>query len=207
MKHIFSAIIFLTCLSAMGQVDYSQYQGQSSSIIFSYQFPLSNLYDYSVDAVGDSLVTQMLQSHSPEQVLVSGYQSDLLLNSGDSNVFAILLQSRLVIEIDREQHTLIKYKEVREGRKALDFKIIDLVYRGGSWVENASSSSEIDILKSIMLLSSVDLLFKLFGTDQSSPPVINRLRPIVKNEKGYLDIDKLNSVLLENQSQLSQYLD
>lgn len=208
MKHKFSLLLYLIYSAAFGQVDYSQYQGHSSSVIFSYQFPLSNLYDYSVDAVGDSLLTQMLQTRSPEQALLSDYQNDLLRNTADSVVFALLLQSRLIIDINRERHVLIKYKEVKNGQKALGFKIIDLAYQGGSWIKNPLSRSEIDTLKSIMLMSSVELLFKLFGeTDQSSPPIINKLRPIVKNEKGHLDIEKLQTVLSENQSQLSNFID
>lgn len=206
-KYALLGLSALCVLSSQAQIDYRNFTGEEAKVTFAYQFPFVNLYDYTVDAVGDSLITGNFGVPIAEQSLITKYSSDLANNVDDSIVFAISLQSRMIIEIGLERHTLIKYREVRGGGQS-SFLVMDLISESGAWVENQSTSEQIETLKSILRLSSVGLLFKLFGTStRSIGPLIIELRPMVKNDAGHLDIDKLNEVLKNNQNRLVEYLD
>lgn len=135
------------------------------------------------------------------------YADQLEVNNADTILFAIVLNSRLSIEVNRQNYYFIKYK-VQEAGKKSDFQIANFRLENNLWIEIEELSSELLLLQEIMMLSSVDLLFSLFSSeDRPDEPLINDLRPLVQNEQGYLDVKKSHEVLSNNQNILSEYID
>jgi len=200
------------CLLAFGysqsQVDFSKFKGQEGKFSFTREYSYSNLYNYKINAFKeDSIVVKSFGKNIPEEILVKTYGNDLALNTKDSLQSYIILYSKLSIEVQNNMHAFIKYKLFKDGNPS-DFKVIDVFNDGLTWRENTTTNKEINILKNIMLMASVNMIFKFYNNrDNPKYPEINRLKPQVKDGAGVLNIEKLAQVLNENKSQLQKYLD
>lgn len=207
-----TTIIRIGCLLAFGysqsQMDFSKFKGQEGKSSFTRQYSYSNLYNYKINAFReDSIVVKSFGENIPEEILVKTYGNDLALNTKDSLQAYIILYSKLSIEVQNNIHAFIKYKLYKNGNPS-DFKVIDVFNDGLIWRENTTTNKEINVLKNIMLMASVNMIFEFYN-DMDNPkyPEINKLKPQVKDGAWVLNIEKLAQVLNENKSQLQKYSD
>jgi len=209
MKYIIYIFILIYNISYSQQqkIDYTQFKGEKANITISKKYTFSKLYDYKINSQNlDSLVTKPFNKNIPERVLTTKYALKLSDNKNKKIVFAINLISNLKIDIKDKRFVFIKYK-IKEEEKRSESKIIIITKENNLWKESSLVSNEITIIQSIMLNSSVSLLYKFHGsTDNKKYPEINKLKPLAKNGS-VLDIQKLEKVLIENQTALKKYLD
>jgi len=210
MKYIAIIILLIAqfSYSQTGQVDYSQFIGEKAKIVISKKYPFSRLYNYKINSQNfDSISVKPFNTNIPENVLTTKYASNLAVNKKDSIMFAINFLSKLDIDIQDKRFAFIKYK-IKENDKLTDSKVFTAIREDKIWQENALESAEINILKSIVENSSVNILYAFYNKrDSKKYPEINKLKPLVKDANGVLNIEKLAKVIKENKSTLSKYLE
>jgi hypothetical protein len=204
MKNFIALFCLLLCQVVFSQIDYAQFEGKKGKISFFKEYSLSNIYDYNLDAENkDSLIVRLLNGNHPEALISKKYSSEFLKNINDSIVFSIKLKTRLIIEIQNKEHSLISYKTSKNEMVS----VIDYVNDNG-WLENTDNNKELDLMKSILKNSNSNIIFEFYNRkNNKNYPEINTLKPLVKNENGILDIEKLAQVIKENKSTLSKYID
>jgi len=206
-KDIIYLFIFLNLImiqKTFSQTDYTQFEGKKGSISFFKKYEFSNVHDYNINTPGrDSTLTKILKGSYPEARISQKFSSKFLKNTKDSIIFSIALRTRLIIESHGKKHSLISYLTSDKTTA----NIIDYIFEK-SWKENSTTDIEIDFIKTILENADANIIFKFYNdSDNSKYPEINKLKPLVKNENGDLDIEKLARVIKENKSVLSKYLD
>ncbi|MCA6381573.1 MAG: hypothetical protein IM606_05975 [Cytophagales bacterium] len=194
---------------AVSQIDYNDFRGTQSTIIFSKQYPFANLYDYGLSSkVGDSIILKSYGYEISEEALMRKYNQIFKSNSTDTSLSKIILRSRLILDIDNERHVFIKYKLVTNGVRAINFEVVDLVNSNGLWKEAKSSNEELEAIKSVFLNATVETIYAFYNKkDDPNKPEINKLKPLVKNDLGVLDIKLMDSVIKKNRNSLTKYLE
>lgn len=207
MKNILFILILIFSNCLFSQLDYKSFVGEKSKISFNKEYTYTNIYDYKVNAKQeDSVLTRASSINIPEGILTDKYSSELLANETDSIVFEVILYSRLLVDINSNRNGLIKYS-TRKGNEESEMRIISLINKNNEWKENTTTNKEIELLKDVFLLTDVDMLFEFFNsTNNPDFEEINKLKPLVKNPDGALNIRKLAKVLEKNRAVLSQYL-
>ncbi len=187
------------------QIDYNAFQGKQSSISYSKVYSFANFYDYQPDASGkDSIIIESYGSVIPEEGLVLKYQDNFQKNKKDTIVFGIILKTRLKIEVNNVMHVFIKYKLLNNNIVSEDYELVDLIKTDDMWIENQRSDQELESLQNLLRFINADLMFKFFGeSDNPNYPIVNELKSLVKNEKGILDIRKMENVLKQNRDRLN----
>lgn len=199
-------VLFLASHSLFSQLDYHQFVGNKGKISFNKEYSYANLYDYKINSSKeDSIITEKLSSSIPEGLLTDQYHTDLSINKKDSITFEIIVNSRLLVDINAERICLIKYK-TRSNTKASEDKIFKVVRTGENWKELTNSNIEIQLLESILLETDVNMLFQFYNyRDDPQYADINRLKTEVKDDKGVINIKKLAEVIINNKAALSPY--
>lgn len=194
---------------AVSQIDYNDFRGTQSTIIFSKQYPFANLYDYGLSSkVGDSIILKSYGYEISEEALMRKYNQIFKSNSTDTSLSKIILRSRLILDIDNERHVFIKYKLVTNGVRAINFEVVDLVNSNGLWKEAKSSNEELEAIKSVFLNATVETIYAFYNKkDDPNKPETNKLKPLVKNDLGVLDIKLMDSVIKKNRNSLTKYLE
>lgn len=202
----FIIVLLFLSHSLFSQLDYEKFMGQKGKISFNKEYSYANLYDYKINASKeDSLITGKLSSSIPEGLLTDEYIADLLNNKQDSINFEILMNSRLLIDINTERICLIKYK-TRSNTTASEDKIFKAVRTGTNWRKLTDSNNEIQLLEQILLDTNVNMLFQFYNyRDDPKYADINRLKPEIKDDKGVINIKKLAEVISNNKAALSKY--
>ena len=199
------ALLFLSH-SLFSQLDYEQFTGKKGKISFNKEYSYTNLYDYKINASKeDSIITRKLSSSIPEGLLTDQYIAAISNNKQDSISFEILMNSRLLVDINAERICLIKYK-TRSNTKVSEDKIFHAINAGENWEELTNSNVEIQFLEQIVLGTDVNMLFQFYNyRDDPEYADINRLKPQVKDDKGTINIKKLAEVVSKNKTALQKY--
>ena len=208
MKNILLILLLVSSNCLLSQLDYKSFKGEKSKISFNKEYTYSNIYDYRVNAkYEDSLMIRKYDIKTPEGILSNKYSLEFSENKKDSVVFEIVLHSKLVVDINRERHCFIKYK-TRSGEITSSIKMLSLIKETNGWKENTNTTDEIDKTKQIFLATDVNMLFEFYNySDNPNYPDLNRLKPLVKNSDGTLDIGKLFMVVEQNKATLNKYLE
>ncbi len=201
-------IFFLLSHVVFSQLDYKKFIGEKSKITFDKEYSYTNIYDYKINASKeDSIIIRKLRSSIPEGLLTDLYVKNLSNNKKDSISFEIIMSSRLLIDIKNERICFIKYKTRLNNTvsKDLIFKATEIAE---NWKELTDSSVEVKLLEQIVLSTNVNTLFLFYDTnDNPEYSEINKLKPLVKDVNGALNIEKLAEVIQQNKIVLSKYLE
>ncbi len=202
---IIVALLFLSH-SLYSQLDYEKFNGNKGKMIFSKTYGYTNLYDYRVNASEeDSIITRKLSSSIPEGLLTDLYANELSSNTKDSVSFKIIMDSRLLVDMNANRVCLIKYS-TGSNNTVSEKNIFKAVKTGGNWRELNISNSEIRLLEQILLGTSVEVLFQFYNRwNDPEYPDINKMKLKVKDEEGILNIKKLAEVVTNNIAVLQKY--
>jgi hypothetical protein len=192
-----------------GQLDYKSFQGKEASIAYSKIYKFVNLFSYGQRAgVDDSVIVRSYGAEVAEEGVIRKHADLLQVNTTDSSINKIFLRSRLTIEVDNRKHVFVKYRVAAGGKVPSNFQVMDLIFDNGRWIENPVSSGEIDTLKELLQIASVDLIFLLHNKrDDPKLPEINASRAAIRNEAGLIDAKLLVKVIRENKGPLAKYLE
>lgn len=192
----------------MAQINYADLKGIKSSISLVKQYRLANLYEYSANSkTGDSIVVKGYGYEIAEEALTRKYNQILSMNKADSISSRIILKSRLVLEIDNETHAFIKHKLDAPANSGY-LIVTNLIFRDGRWEENQHPNRETESIKHVFTICKPETLFAFFNErDDPNQPEINKLKPLVKNESGVLDIKLLEGLIDQNKTLLAKYLE
>ena len=202
---IIVALLFLSH-SLYSQLDYEKFNGNKGKMRFSKTYGYTNLYDYRVNASEeDSIITRKLSSSIPEGLLTDLYANELSSNTKDSVSFKIIMDSRLLVDMNANRVCLIKYS-TGSNNTVSEKNIFKAVKTGGNWREHNISNSEIRLLEQILLGTSVEVLFQFYNRwNDPEYPDINKMKLKVKDEEGILNIKKLAEVVTNNIAVLQKY--
>jgi hypothetical protein len=206
-QFIFLFLIIIS-LNVSAQINYAEFAGEKSSIILIKQYRFSNIYTYQGRKTDDSTIVKSYGVEIAEEGIARKYDQILRNNTTDSISHRIVLRARLLLEIDNEQHTFIKYRLESPTISDKSFKVVDLINRSGIWEENQRSSAELETIKAVFSQCKPETFFA-FSRREDDPkhPVINRLKPLVRNEAGVLNIGQLESVIKQYRNELASYLE
>jgi hypothetical protein len=207
-KILLSLLLVLCSGNIIAQNNYADLGGTKSAISLLKQYRLANLYEYRADAkTGDSVLVKAYGYEIAEEALTRKYNDILKVNTADSISSRIILKSRLVLEIDNERHTFIKH-QLNAPANDQTLIVINFVFRNGRWEENQNPTSETELIKNVFSMCKPETLFAFFNErNNPSQPEINKLKPLVKNESGVLDIKLLEGVISQNKISLAKYLE
>lgn len=202
---IIVALLFLSH-SLYSQLDYEKFNGNKGKMRFSKTYGYTNLYDYGVNASEeDSIITRKLSSSIPEGLLTDLYANELSSNTKDSVSFKIIMDSRLLVDMNADRVCLIKYS-TGSNNTVSEKNIFKAVKTGGSWNELNTSNIEIRLLEQILSGTSVEVLFQFYNRwNDPEYPDINKMKLKVKDEEGILNIKKLAEVVTNNIAVLQKY--
>ena len=202
---IIVALLFLSH-SLYSQLDYETFNGNKGIMRFSKTYGYTNLYDYRVNASEeDSIITRKLSSSIPEGLLTDLYANELSSNTKDSVSFKIIMDSRLLVDMNADRICIIKYS-TGSNNTVSEKNIFKAVKTGGNWRELNISNSEIRLLEQILSGTSVEVLFQFYNRwNDPEYPDINKMKLKVKDEEGILNIKKLAEVVTNNMAVLQKY--
>lgn len=202
---IIVALLFLSH-SLYSQLDYEKFNGNKGKMRFSKIYGYTNLYDYGVNASEeDSIITRKLSSSIPEGLLTDLYANELSSNTKDSVSFKIIMDSRLLVDMNANRVCLIKYS-TGSNNTVSEKNIFKAVKTGGSWRALNTSNNEIRLLEQILLGTNVEVLFQFYNRwNDPEYPDINKMKLKVKDEEGILNIKKLAEVVTNNIAVLQKY--
>lgn len=194
---------------ANSQIDFSLYEGERSTVLIEKVYSLINIYDYQIEKAGkDSLIIGNNLQDNLLQELYNKYQNELDRNTTDSVQFTLSLNSRYIIEINKVTYAVIKYKTYNSNGDSSEYLLDRFVFKDQNWSEFTTENQELDKFTMLFENSTIDLLFQFYNyRDNRKYPVVNELKPSVKNEKGLLELDKLTTVIIENKEKLSSFFE
>ncbi|WP_375604870.1 hypothetical protein [Flavobacterium davisii] len=205
-KIIFIAILNFTLLN-YSQNNLRELKGIKTNSIGTFQFSEASYYDYLINSsnVTDSLYVKVDYLNSPEGLLTQKFDNLLSINK-DSIVNKISVFSKISLEYNQEIYCFIKFRSIQH--KSISKNQIFISKKESNvWKEYIETSKIIEHLKVIFLLK--EKAFSQFEIKDNNPkyPEINKLKPLVRDADGTLNLYKLSKIIEENKSTLSKYLD
>ncbi|CAA0159747.1 hypothetical protein [Tenacibaculum maritimum] len=215
MRNIFFIFLALTNLYVFSQketINYKKLNGETSKIKISSKYSFSNLYDYQVNSKNfDSIVTKPYRNNRlSEHLLTAKFKNKFEKNLPDAIVFSLRLISKLSIDIKDIRYEFIKFEEIDSGgfNDPKTSRIFITERQNNIRNEVVNKTNEVSLFESILKTSNVNVLFQFYNERNSKKYAeINKLKPLVKDPKGNLNIKKLAKVLEENKTLLAKYLD
>ncbi len=197
-------ILFMVNNLSCQEIDYKKFLGKSSKVSIFKEYDYANLYDYSANSKNlDSIITKTTRGNTPEDLLNFKFNKQFEKNK-DSIVFKLHLLTRLKINIDNTDLSIISYKTSQNPKISIaNFKYVDK-----NWEELNTINEQINYLDNILKYANVTMIFEFYN-DEDNPnyPEINKLKPLVKNSESILDIRKLAEVIEKNKNSLAKYLE
>ncbi|WP_407281537.1 hypothetical protein [Tenacibaculum maritimum] len=193
-------------------INYKKLNGETSKIKISSKYSFSNLYDYQVNSKNfDSIVTKPYRNNRlSEHLLTAKFKNKFEKNLPDAIVFSLRLISKLSIDIKDIRYEFIKFEEIDSGgfNDPKTSRIFITERQNNIRNEVVNKTNEVSLFESILKTSNVNVLFQFYNERNSKKYAeINKLKPLVKDPKGNLNIKKLAKVLEENKTLLAKYLD
>ncbi|MFL0117743.1 hypothetical protein, partial [Tenacibaculum maritimum] len=206
MRNIFFIFLALTNLYVFSQketINYKKLNGETSKIKISSKYSFSNLYDYQVNSKNfDSIVTKPYRNNRlSEHLLTAKFKNKFEKNLPDAIVFSLRLISKLSIDIKDIRYEFIKFEEIDSGgfNDPKTSRIFITERQNNIRNEVVNKTNEVSLFESILKTSNVNVLFQFYNERNSKKYAeINKLKPLVKDPKGNLNIKKLAKVLEEN---------
>ncbi|WP_407267605.1 hypothetical protein [Tenacibaculum maritimum] len=193
-------------------INYKKLNGETSKIKISSKYSFSNLYDYQVNSKNfDSIVTKPYRNNRlSEHLLTAKFKNKFEKTLPDAIVFSLRLISKLSIDIKDIRYEFIKFEEIDSGgfNDPKTSRIFITERQNNIRNEVVNKTNEVSLFESILKTSNVNVLFQFYNERNSKKYAeINKLKPLVKDPKGNLNIKKLAKVLEENKTLLAKYLD
>ncbi len=183
-------------------INYSLFKGNEVLIDHFSRIDTPYILDYKFHSKNDidSILYKPALMGPSENLLFKKYERDLENNS----IRYIKLLYKVSYKIDNKYLSMIKYLiGTNDSQKSDVFIAKD---EGSLWKE--LKKSNYPSLEFIINNINVDLFWQFYSKKSDSKyPEVNKLKPLVKDENGILNIEKLAKVIRENQSSLKQYLD
>lgn len=205
-KIIFIAAIIFT-LFGYSQNDYKDLKGIKTNATASFQFSESYYYDYVINSnnVTDSIYTKVKSGNLPEFLLTKKF-STLLEANKETVLNKISLFSKMTLEYNQEYFSIIKFKTI-EGNSISKTIFFISKKENDIWEEYTNTNLILENVKLILLLN--ENAFSQFEISENNPeyPEINKLKPLIKDADGVLNIYKLAEIIEKNKGSLSKYLD
>ncbi|WP_440880856.1 hypothetical protein [Tenacibaculum sp. C7A-26P2] len=198
-------ILFPICLFSQN-VDYSKFIGNKVKINKVGELDKPYLLSYKIlNNDRDSILYDVIGKQDLESKLILDKQNIFLNNIGESNSNGINLILKFSFSHNEGLISFIKYKEILDGIKSRP-KIQGYIRRGDTWLklENEKFENVIYVIKNLKIISFWEFYSK---ENNENFPKINKLKPLVKDSNGVLNIDKLAKVIKDNKSLLFEYLD
>ena len=200
---IFSQIAFNITAQ---EIDYSKFRGNSVSIHQSVQLDEPYIYDYEINSSNmDSVVTHVFFNNTAESKLIQQYERELAKNTIEENRYFIRLKSKLSYKYHGKLISIIKYQSVEDSLVS-NLMVLQFLKKQGLWMEY--KSSETKQVVNIFQQLSLDTFWQFYNKENNPKyPEINKLKPLVKDANGVLNVEKLAQVIKENKASLRKYLD
>jgi hypothetical protein len=205
-KIIFISALIFTLLG-YSQNNFKELKAIKTNAIGSFQFSESYYYDYVMNSnnVTDSIYTKVNSENSPEGLLTIKF-NNLLEANKESVLNKIALFSKITLEYNQDTYCFIKFKNIENNAIS---KTLFFVSKKESnvWKEYSETNKIIEKVKSILFLK--ENAFSQFEISDNNPKYaeINKLKPLVKDADGVLNIYKLAEVIEKNKVTLSKYLE
>ncbi|UZO79837.1 hypothetical protein NBT05_12845 [Aquimarina sp. ERC-38] len=204
MIRILSQIIFFICFFNLytQEVDYSAFKGKDVKLNHSSKVIRPHIlnYNYYPSKGIDSIAYKPNLLGQSENVLYNKYKQDLEANSNSK----ILLEYKFTYGSEANFTSIIKFRVLSLNES--ESKILILKKVDGEWKEiKKSKYSSFEI---IMKNLDIEIFWQFYNSsDNPNYPEINKLKPLVKDASGVLNIEKLAQVIEENKAKLNKYLD
>lgn len=207
MKIILFTFIITSPLLGFSQINYENLKGNKINSSASFQFSEAYYYDYVMNSFNgiDSIYTKMYNGNFPETLLTQKYNY-LLSTNRDEIQNKISVLSKITVEYNQKKYCFIKFKIVQK-EEVSKVSVFVLEKQKETWKENTISNKIIQNIK--LVLSLKEDAFSQFEIQENNPeyPEINKLKPLVKDTDGVLNIYKLAEVIEKNKTALAKYLD
>ena len=202
-----SLILVITSAYSFGQnIDYSKFKGKKIKVNQITQVNKPFIYDYQVNSSNglDSLIFDMIPNKTAEKILTESNKNLFLKNEENKNNF-LKLKYKLTFENQGDLVSIIKYNEVKDSIISLPKSIV-LIKTNNIWKKINSENTK--TIEYVVRNLSIESFWQFYNNeDDSRFPEINKLKPLVKDANGVLNIEKLGKVIKKNKSVLSKYLD
>lgn len=206
MKKILLIILILP-LILKAQNNYTNFKGKKIQAIGTFQFSDANYYDYVLNSnnITDSIYVKKIIENNPESLLTIKHGS-LLDKNEEKIINKIYLFSKINIQYNQDSYCVIKFK-IFENDKFSDVNFFVLKKDSNIWKEYIQNNSIVkDIQKVLSLKNDAYSQFEISDND-SKFPEINKLKPLVKDADGVLNIHKLAVIIENNKELLSKYFE
>lgn len=192
---LFSALLFS---------QQNKYESKTVNSTASFQFKNASYYDYQINSKKtDSLYEKVQIGLKPEDLLSQKY-ADHFIKQNPKEKKELVLYSRITLEYNLIKLYFIKFS-LRENNKKNN-KIAVYQENNNSWIE-PSDSKIIQKVKTILkLTNSAFSQFEIKEND-SKHPEINKLKPLIRDADGTINIFKLAEIVEKNKKELAKYLE
>ncbi|MDY0779354.1 hypothetical protein [Tenacibaculum sp. IB213877] len=182
MKALFLTIMVSFSLNLMGQ----NFEGKLVNVNFSY--PIKNV---SYCSFNNYII-------SKQKIENNNYLKDLKEKYSDNSLFeqdslSLEVLSMIKLNFQGREVAVVSYKEEKENQKLIFFSY--------------ESKKLLELFINISKLSNNSFWQFYNDIDDEKFPEINKLKPLVKDANGVLNIEKLAQVIKDNKASLRKYLD
>lgn len=198
MKYLF---LFFSVLLYSQQNKYESKMINSSA---SFQFKSASYYDYQINAKKtDSLYKEVQTGLLPENLLSQKY-ANFFIKQDPKEKKELVLYSRITLEYNLIRLYFIKFS-LRENNKKNNQIFVYQENKNG-WVE-ANNSDIVQKIKTILSLTNSAFSEFEIKENNSKYPEINKLKPLIRDADGTINLFKLAEIIEKNKKELAKYLE
>lgn len=230
-KLILTAILLMIIFNSDAQVDYTSFKGDIIKIDLGLNLQNVFFKEYGNERFNrfedTILINKKNTLNTPENTLISYYSasnkesykeifkgdlikisSNKLKNRKKSDTLqnAIRFIHRLTFDYKNKPVTFFKYKLLKDSILSAPKLLVMEKQADNSWIIIINSSFE-STKYAIKHITSKGFWQFISNHDDVKYPEINKLKPLVQDSNGILDIEKLGQVIKNNQTALKKYLD
>jgi hypothetical protein len=199
---ILSLFISITAFSQ--KIDFAKFKGETVEVNQLFRLDKPSIYDYEANSKNgkDSIINKITQQNSTEQTIISKHKN-IFLSEGNLNYI------RLIFNISFFQKSgkiiIVNYRLFENGVLS-NAKSMVIEQSRNEFKE--SNDIEFSSLKILIKTIKIDTFWDFYSPNNNPKyPEINKLKPLVKDADGVLNIYKLAEVIDKNKALLSKYLD
>lgn len=196
--------LFISINTFSQKIDFTKFKGETVIINQQFRLDKSSLFDYETNSKNgkDSIIKKVIPQNSPEQLIVAKHKN-IFISENNNNYL------RLIYNISFYQKNskviIINYKVFENG---LLSKAKSLIIEQTKNEYKESNDVGLDGLKNLIRTMKLDTFWDFYSSkNNSKTPEINKLKSLVKDADGVLNIYKLAEVIEKNKASLSKYLD
>lgn len=197
-KKILFYIVFLLSFTVKSQnSEYIKFIGIPVDLIYTAQLNDPKIYDYS--NMAQAKITQAILDNIPEKAI----PENQTIFSEEGNY--ILLIFNFNFNYKGLRTYIIKYKTF-EKNESSEIKVVAIHLQNDNWI--LLQDEYLRDIESVIKELSLNSFFEFYNNENNSNfPEINKLKPLVKDSNGILNIFKLAKIIEKNKVELSNYLD